>query len=156
MIMSFLSRKYLILLLVSILFISINILVNIDDSEDKLETRLDILSYTQFFSETERRVVNPHVYSYVLNVRKDIYTQDKVTLLAVVTSATDNFEKRLAIRQTWANSELFPSIEAVFITGLSKNDSINERLANESKIYGDIIQENFVDTYKNLTIKTVN
>jgi hypothetical protein len=43
----------------------------------------------------------------------------------------------------------------VFLSGLSLNESINEKLIKESQIYNDIIQANFLDSYNNLPIKSV-
>lgn len=152
--MRFLGRKYAIILILSVLFISINVLINIDQNETDLEN-LAIYSYSKIFHKIELNKLNPHGYSYILNTSNDLCTSNKITLIALVTSAAENFEKRSAIRATWANSELFPSMETVFITGLSKNDTINKKLANESQVFGDIVQEDFLDTYNNLTIKTV-
>lgn len=39
--------------------------------------------------------------------------------------------------------------------GKSSNATINEKLKEESQQYGDIVQEDFADTYKNLTLKTI-
>ena len=77
------------------------------------------------------------------------------TLIALVTTATDHFERRMAIRQTWANTELFPGLETVFIVGKSVNESTNAKIINESRIYGDMVQEDYMDSYLNLTTKTV-
>ena len=78
-----------------------------------------------------------------------------LTLVAFVPISVANFKSRLAIRHTWANSNLFNGLRVVFLTGLSKQDKVNKNLAVESEIYGDIVQANFQDTYKNLTIKTI-
>lgn len=34
-------------------------------------------------------------------------------------------------------------------------DEQQRRLLNESEVYGDIIQESFIDSYNNLTLKTI-
>ncbi|XP_017069418.1 beta-1,3-galactosyltransferase 1 [Drosophila eugracilis] len=49
------------------------------------------------------------------------------------------------------------SIRIVFIVGRKDLSSLleNEAVAKEAEKYNDIIQENFMDTYNNLTIKTV-
>ena len=79
----------------------------------------------------------------------------KIDLLMLVTSAAYNFDHRKVIRNTWANNTQFPNTKAVFIVGDAHNTTINLRLVEEFKLYGDIVQEDFIDTYNNLTIKTI-
>ena len=66
------------------------------------------------------------------------------------------FKARSAIRQTWANiSELPRNVKVVFIIGQADNEKQQLKIKGESNKYGDIIQESFVDTYQNLTIKSL-
>ncbi len=39
--------------------------------------------------------------------------------------------------------------------GRSLNETVNELIVEEAENFGDIVQEDFMDTYRNLTIKTV-
>ncbi len=39
--------------------------------------------------------------------------------------------------------------------GKSLNETVNELIVEEAENFGDIVQEDFMDTYRNLTIKTV-
>ena len=79
-----------------------------------------------------------------------------VLLLALVPVAAQHFANRLVVRSTWANRNLFPGMRYVFLLGKSKNATINERVRYEASIYGDIVQEDFEDHYRNLTIKTMS
>ena len=76
-------------------------------------------------------------------------------LLAFVHSAPSNFARRKVIRQTWAHpSTLAPlNVKVVFILGLSLDPTINALVDTESAKYSDLVQGNFVDSYKNLTYK---
>ncbi len=76
-------------------------------------------------------------------------------LLALVISSPDHFERRLAIRGTWSNRSLFPQMRSVFLIGDSQNKTKNEKIKKENEIFGDIVQESFIDSYNNLTLKTV-
>ena len=65
-------------------------------------------------------------------------------------------QARSAIRQTWANiSELPRNVKVVFIIGQSDSATRQFKIQEESNKYGDIVQESFVDTYQNLTIKSL-
>lgn len=46
-------------------------------------------------------------------------------------------------------------MRTVFLVGNPSNQNQTEKLQNESKIFNDIVQEDFMDTYANLTLKTV-
>ncbi|RNA16414.1 Beta-1-3-galactosyltransferase [Brachionus plicatilis] len=97
---------------------------------------------------------NPHNFRYLINPGPSICSTNLV-LIAFVCISPASFEHRNLIRQTWANWKLFPSIRAVFLVGLSSNKTLNSMLITESETYGDIVQEDFMDTYDNLTLKTV-
>ncbi len=47
-------------------------------------------------------------------------------------------------------------MRAVFFLGHAANETLNEAIKRESYAFGDIVQENFTDTYANLTLKTVS
>uniref|UniRef100_A0A182VZX8 ZZ-type domain-containing protein n=1 Tax=Anopheles minimus TaxID=112268 RepID=A0A182VZX8_9DIPT len=53
---------------------------------------------------------------------------------------------------------LFPSgadVDPAFNTASNEMDELQRRIVNESEVYGDIIQESFIDSYNNLTLKTI-
>ncbi|CAH0564226.1 unnamed protein product [Brassicogethes aeneus] len=69
-----------------------------------------------------------------------------------VSSSTVNFKKREAIRTTWGKNKSSPIL---FALGSVENQTIQSKINDENKKYSDIIQGNFVDTYKNLSYKQV-
>lgn len=78
-------------------------------------------------------------------------------LLIVISSIVHHFKERQAIRDTWAsksfNRNLRYVVRTVFLLGRAIYDSAGqERMASESKIHDDIIQEDFVDSYFNLLV----
>lgn len=85
-------------------------------------------------------------------------------LLIVVKSKIDNFERRNAIRNSWGFEKRFSDviIRTVFSLGIDQKTHDGEssdvqRLVDvESDRFNDIVQFNFIDTYFNNTIKTVN
>mgnify|MGYP001173768164 CR=1 FL=1 len=71
-------------------------------------------------------------------------------LLIVITSKIDNFLPRKAIRETWGKSE-----SVIFLLGKSTDLVKSELVQVESNQYGDILMENFVEDYYNLTLKSI-
>jgi len=50
---------------------------------------------------------------------------------------------------------IISGLKTVFMIGRSLNETVNELIVEEAENFGDIVQEDFMDTYRNLTIKTV-
>ena len=78
-------------------------------------------------------------------------------LLVIVFSAIKNFNERQTIRDTWASDEI-PNSQVIFLLGhLGGNDSIPLQInvTKESETFGDILQEDFIDSYANLSLKTL-
>lgn len=76
-------------------------------------------------------------------------------LLIYVHSSPENLKNRLKIRETWGNLNNLENdqVKLLFTCGLSKDNKVNDLLKLESATYNDILQINFFDTYRNLTIK---
>ncbi|XP_062987984.1 lactosylceramide 1,3-N-acetyl-beta-D-glucosaminyltransferase [Elgaria multicarinata webbii] len=100
-------------------------------------------------------------YQYLINHREKCQRQD-VLLLLFVKSSPENRHRRDAIRQTWGNEQyvhhyLKANIKTLFVLGqprdLTQRDQIQKRLQMEDKMYGDLIQQDFLDTFYNLTHK---
>ncbi|CAF0884433.1 unnamed protein product [Brachionus calyciflorus] len=105
---------------------------------------------------SSNRIINPHVYNYTLNSLVCGENKGKnLLLISLVCISPQNFDQRQLIRETWANISLFKSIRVVFLVGLPSNKTINDLLVLEKEKYNDIVQENFIDTYYNLTLKTI-
>ena len=68
------------------------------------------------------------------------------------------FEKRNSVRETWQTFEQTHPVKIVFVLGLpplEQTEELQKRLEFESRQHGDILQEGFVDTYQNLTLKSM-
>ncbi|XP_071489690.1 UDP-GlcNAc:betaGal beta-1,3-N-acetylglucosaminyltransferase 7-like [Diadema antillarum] len=82
-----------------------------------------------------------------------------VFILFLVTSSPVNHERRQLIRRTYGRNSSWPfdkrgKIKTLFILGVT-DKSIQEVIDDEAYRYGDIVQEDFTDSYHNLTRKTV-
>ena len=99
------------------------------------------------------------VYEFIINPQKSICGDDYgngLLLISIGPSKIENAKERLAARNTWSNKLVYNNIQNLFIVGLSTNSSFNEYIILESERYGDIIQANFIDSYLNLTLKTLS
>ena len=88
-------------------------------------------------------------------IQPKLKAREKTTIQAFVISAPQHFERRSTIRSTWANTTLFPQIQTVFMLGVASQPDINRKLEEEALKYNDIVQADFMDTYYNLTLKTL-
>ena len=93
-----------------------------------------------------------------------LFRNENITILAIVSSHPKNFAHREAIRLTWGNEfnnmhSNNPEFDGqiIFQVGLEKPNTpgIKELLKEESEQYGDLLVQDFVEHYNNLTIKTV-
>ncbi|KAI4798703.1 hypothetical protein KUCAC02_020514 [Chaenocephalus aceratus] len=94
--------------------------------------------------------------------RGDGKSGDDVLLLLFVKSSPENFERRQAIRDTWGNesfvwSELGATVRMVFALGVDakRRSRVQRALLQEDQTYGDLIQQDFLDTFHNLTAKLI-
>lgn len=90
--------------------------------------------------------------------------RDNVLLLLFVKSSPENSERRQAIRDTWGNesfawSELGASVRVLFALGVHRNlwqrAAVQRALQQEDRVHGDLIQQDFRDTFHNLTTKLI-
>lgn len=79
-----------------------------------------------------------------------------VFLLVYVHSAPQYGDRRAIIRRTWGNVTKYEvTVRVVFITGVDSNASSKDSIRAEYEQFHDIVQENFTDTYDNITYKAV-
>ncbi len=107
--------------------------------------------------EKQSGVITPHPFQYTLTPGFCTPGKGSPHIIAYVHSAPRNVEKRAIIRETWANRTYHGNISlgVFFATGLSSTPRLQKTLEKESKLYGDILQEDYKDNYKNLTYKGV-
>lgn len=106
-------------------------------------------------SAGEYRLISPDSYHYLLN-QPAVCRDRSPFLVFLVPVRPQEAAAREAVRRTWGGSGL--DTVTVFFTGLpegGQGSAAQEGLEQESRQQADIIQVNFVDSYHNLTIKTV-
>ncbi|GIY37661.1 lactosylceramide 1,3-N-acetyl-beta-D-glucosaminyltransferase, partial [Caerostris extrusa] len=104
-------------------------------------------------------LINPTRLCDTLNPPdSEAYIRDpEIKLLVLVPSAIDHFTERRTIRRTWGSVSNQPHgpMRLGFVLGTTSNSTEEDLIMNESEIFGDIIQADFQDTYRNLTTKSV-
>ncbi|KAJ8277211.1 hypothetical protein GJAV_G00072630 [Gymnothorax javanicus] len=110
-------------------------------------------------SRQDALALNNH--SYLLDHEQACAGVD-VLLLVFVKSSPENLERRQAIRSTWGNEayvrrELGVNVRVLFALGVhpdpERRASVQQDLRQEDGKYGDIVQQDFVDSFHNLTAK---
>lgn len=99
-------------------------------------------------------------------------TDKDVLLLLFVKTSPENTERRSAIRATWGNetyiqNTLGATVKVVFVLGAPQTmkdeplwtkrtrDGYQKQLIQENHLYGDLIQQDFLDSFHNLTLKLI-
>ncbi|XP_059614035.1 beta-1,3-galactosyltransferase 5-like [Phlebotomus argentipes] len=81
---------------------------------------------------------------------------ESIRLLILVTSAPTHYDARMAIRHTWGHYGMRRDTAVAFFLGATSDPGTEEQLASENALFGDLIQGRFVDSYNNLTLKTIS
>jgi hypothetical protein len=104
-------------------------------------------------------IVNRHDFKYLLNPEYEIcrlkVKKERLFLIIYVHTAPGNFKRRLSLRETWARRSMFRDVRVVFTMGTTTDNKVNKLLKLEYATYNDIVQEDFVDSYRNLTYKGI-
>lgn len=102
------------------------------------------------------KVVNPHNFTYLKNpshmcIGKEVY------MITYIHTSPNNFHKRQTIRNTWGDKRLLDQhkTKLVFVMGQVEDTKVMKKLELENSHYGDIVQEDFIDSYRNLTYKGI-
>ncbi|KAJ8299568.1 hypothetical protein KUTeg_023628 [Tegillarca granosa] len=84
-------------------------------------------------------------------------SQKSIKILFVILTQHSRKLQRAVIRRTWATKSKHNTgnIRYMFLLGVSSSEKENLDIIRESKLYGDILIEDFQDTYNNLTLKTI-
>ncbi|XP_041659531.1 beta-1,3-galactosyltransferase 2-like [Cheilinus undulatus] len=98
--------------------------------------------------------ITPGPYAYIINEpEKCSQSRQAPFLVLLITTEARQEEARNAIRQTWGNESLAPGFIRLFLLGKNGGVLQQKMLEAESNRHHDIIQQDFSDTYNNLTIK---
>ena len=145
-----------------LLFLLIDLLCssnNRDNTTAKITTTLTTTEINPY--RPCDHIVNPHNFSYIINPEYSICDNNNnnnntsIYLLVYVHSGPVNYQRRVVIRETWATRTLFPDLRLIFMIGKTLDKNVMKAIKYENELYRDIVQEDFIDSYKNLTYKGI-
>lgn len=114
------------------------------------------------FYQLRETKVNPFLHDFV--IAPNNFCFNDTFLVILIHSYHNHEERRQAIRETWGSvskgskwprRDLNVSVRIAYVLGRHFNDSLNNRLRSEAEVHNDIIQGSFIDSYSNLTLKSV-
>ncbi|XP_071804775.1 beta-1,3-galactosyltransferase 5-like [Asterias amurensis] len=136
---------------------------------DVYETRLGVSGSTTNITitgptiemTTVEPVVNPHLFNFTIRNQAACFNRSNSNgeLFLVLLVKCAPFEKldREQIRKTWGGVKevLGRRVLTMFLLGESTDPIIRKQVQEEDSTYHDLIQEDFIDNYKNLTYKNM-
>ncbi|XP_030072116.1 UDP-GalNAc:beta-1,3-N-acetylgalactosaminyltransferase 1 [Microcaecilia unicolor] len=99
--------------------------------------------------------------NFTFTLRERVKCQDRNPFLVIlVTSRPSDMKARQAIRSTWGSKQTWWGQEVVTLFLVGREIEAVDRITpltveDESHSFGDIIRQDFLDTYDNLTLKTI-
>ncbi|XP_044132864.1 beta-1,3-galactosyltransferase 2-like [Bufo gargarizans] len=99
------------------------------------------------------RTITP-LYPYLLEEDSKC-TGGAPFMLLLIPSAPQDLHIRNVLRNTWANESLVNDVHIIRLFLLGRSNSNIEKVIQESDLFHDIIMQDFMDSYYNLTIKTL-
>ncbi|XP_068234003.1 beta-1,3-galactosyltransferase 5-like [Palaemon carinicauda] len=114
-----------------------------------------VYDYIDSADELEAQERYDFPYKFILD-EPDFCIGDLQTVNIIPVRASDRPE-RDSVRRTWGKKDVVEStkLKPLFLTGASKSSEEQQNLEKESQTFHDIIQIDIVDTYLNLTLKTL-
>ncbi|XP_053325741.1 beta-1,3-galactosyltransferase 2-like [Spea bombifrons] len=110
------------------------------------------------FQDMVARPQEIHHYGYIIN--EPTKCQEHSPFLILLVAAIPwQLDSRQSVRQTWGQENIIPGVRILrlFLLGrnaIQKRDN-EQAIVDESQQYHDIIQQEYLDTYNNLTTKTL-
>ena len=126
----------------------------------------NLIELCEWFFTLRRHITYNDDFSRIIISSTVCLQNRKPFVLFLIPSTVDHVVERQIIRQSWASvayGEKWPRdsrnftdlVKVVFLIGIKRNTSPLHVLTNESNTYGDIVLADFVDSYRNLSLKMV-
>ncbi|GAB1603397.1 beta-1,3-galactosyltransferase 2-like [Argonauta hians] len=121
------------------------------------ETNESIVAQLKLMTFSKTRYPLTIFSHYLINNRHICRRLQNLTFIIIVHTAPDHFERRISMRQTWANKNAYQNftLRIVFLLGTTMNNKTQIKINRENTMYHDLVQGDFLDSYRNLTHKGV-
>ncbi|XP_018617779.1 beta-1,3-galactosyltransferase 4 [Scleropages formosus] len=95
---------------------------------------------------------------YLLMPSPLVCQRAKPYLIVMVTTAPAHWQARQVIRETWGEETEVRGrrVMTLFMVGQSLDPGLSKQLVAEARDHGDVVQGRFLDSYANLTLKTLS
>ncbi|KYB26485.1 Beta-1,3-galactosyltransferase brn-like Protein [Tribolium castaneum] len=142
-------KKRILLLVVALIFIA-SLCVN--SKQPPLPVPTEVEGWARNVSRNVRDYISETAQAHIMPKN---FCEEKGLLLVFIHSKFDKFDARRAIRETWGQKR--DNVTFYFLLGEDKNShhEVQLKLRDESQRFNDIVQERFVDSYNNLTLKSI-
>lgn len=115
-----------------------------------------VLNSSSTYKHHSQALLYPYPYKFLINQPEKCQTRSPFLVLLVFGESQD-VKSRDTIRTTWGNVSNYGDIGIIkiFLVGVSPvmTGTVQKLLDEESTVFGDIVQQDFLDTYNNLTLK---
>ena len=119
-----------------------------------LNTSVSQITYTQDDGDVKNYFDYPFLSSSEVCLMRD---GEAVHTVIVVVSAIGDWRERKLTRNTWGSVKHVGRrrVETLYLVGRSNLTTDQVKLQKEIKRFGDIVQVDIMDSYRNLTLKTI-
>lgn len=133
-----------------VLYIVYHYTISIQSDNDRIWTKMQKLRKNSLIHTNE--LMNLFNFKYLRNSQICSAVEDILSII-VVTSSPVRYEYRKTIRNTWGQKDL--DFKIVFVLGDVMDKMTRKLVQLEHEIYGDIVQGNFIDNFRNETYKHI-
>lgn len=129
--------------------------LNVDSMEKKasrIKTPYQVKKCNNCFERNFTYIHNP------VHVCQERHTESDLHVVFMVLSKPDDFLARKSIRNSWLRWTLNNTASEarhVFLTGDPDDLEVQALIDKEQRLYGDIVQQDFIDKYNTLTLKVI-
>ncbi|KAJ8257490.1 hypothetical protein GJAV_G00186160 [Gymnothorax javanicus] len=100
----------------------------------------------------------PNQEEYLLMPSPLVCQRANPYLLTMVTTSPANQKARQAIRNTWGGETVVSGrrVITLFMVGVTSDPILSKQLLEEARVHRDLVQGRFLESYANLTLKTLS
>ena len=135
------------------------LITNIPINAERLIEEDTAVDRTNYTLESQLTSSLSHIESrFLISNSRLCSSVPNLTYFIYIYSAPGNDKNRDLIRHTWGRRDIFKNVTGriAFILAAVRNASLQTKIIQENKIYGDIVQSDYIDAYINLTFKGIS